>query len=509
MEMGPSCQGGYPLLWVKISLIAGAAASLAYAGWVATGVRPSWTVGTVSTLGLALLYGLVVVFSLSNVHYLKQERRLRNFWLFMGLGFGCLAVCEAIWMVYIAFRLHPLPLLTDILYFLYYPLVLAGLLSFPYARIGPRQQAIFWLDIFIVGVACVMLFWAVVLNNLLTLIVQDPTAILLIFYPLMDVLLFAGVAALLQRDVEQVPPRELIFLATGLGLIAVADSLFVYCRLNLLDWALPYLYILWLSGALCVAAAAGLQRAPKRCTGDSHLAKGLQQALPILRLALPYLSVATGWLLLIALTLSSGVMNLRLQGVLFGALILAILVLVRQYTVLRENVRLYTEMERLALTDSLTGLYNRHFFNETLQREINRASRYQHHLVLLLLDVDDFKLVNDTYGHLQGDVVLKMVAEALAEHLRRSDVLARFGGDEFAIILPETDEAGAKLVAEKIRAAVARRSFAGRSLGISIGLGIFHAQQTPEQLIERADRDLYRDKVKRQKSRAMSRDDKS
>jgi diguanylate cyclase (GGDEF)-like protein len=161
-------------------------------------------------------------------------------------------------------------------------------------------------------------------------------------------------------------------------------------------------------------------------------------------------------------------------------------------------------MEHQAHTDSLTGLYNRHFFNEMLQREVKRASRYQHSLALLLMDVDDFKMVNDTHGHLQGDVVLKMVAEALSEHLRQSDVLARFGGDEFVVMLPETDEEGARAAAEKIRQAVARRSYAGRSLGISIGVGMFHTEKTPEELIDIADRALYRDKVVRQKSRSKA-----
>ncbi|MBN2146152.1 MAG: GGDEF domain-containing protein [Anaerolineales bacterium] len=501
MATGRYQERDHPPWWIKISLAAGATATLAYSAWVVIGVRISWSVGAISSLGLALLYGLASTYSLRNSRNKRLGKRIRSFWLLIGLGVGSMAISELIWVIYASFHLQPLPFLTDILFLLYYPLVLAGLLRLPYASMERYQGTLFWLDIWIVTISSVMLFWVATLNHLVALVSQDRSAILIVIYPLMDVLLFAGVAALIQRDVEQVPRRVLMFLTTGLGLIASADGLFVYCRLNLLDWALPYLYVLWLMGALCIAGAAGLQSIDRAAAKDGG---ELKTFLPILRLVLPYFAVGLGWLILIILTFNIAAMELRLQGVLFGALILAILVLLRQYTVLRENMRLYTRMEHLALTDSLTGLYNRHFFNEVLDREVGHSERYQRPLSLLLMDVDDFKAVNDTYGHLQGDVVLKMVAEALSENLRQSDVLARFGGDEFVVILPETDIEGAHAVAEKICAAVARRSYVGQPLGISIGVGIFQAGQTPEQLIEMADRNLYREKVAHQKARTQA-----
>ena len=123
----------------------------------------------------------------------------------------------------------------------------------------------------------------------------------------------------------------------------------------------------------------------------------------------------------------------------------------RQYIVSKENVRLYQKMQRIAWTDSLTSVYNRHFFNEILPREMERASRYDNHLSVLLLDIDGFKNYNDTFGHLKGDVVLKTIARIFFLQLRKSDTIARFGGDEFVVILPETNRHRAIAIADRIR----------------------------------------------------------
>jgi GGDEF domain-containing protein len=141
-----------------------------------------------------------------------------------------------------------------------------------------------------------------------------------------------------------------------------------------------------------------------------------------LRLVIPYLAVAAGWGLLIYMVYSVGYADQRVLGALYGSIVLVFLVLARQYFVLQENVRLYHAMQHLAVTDTLTGLYNRHFFNETLEREIERSKRYNSPLSILLMDVDNFKMFNDTYGHLQGDEVLKIIAHHLAGHLRKADI---------------------------------------------------------------------------------------
>ena len=111
------------------------------------------------------------------------------------------------------------------------------------------------------------------------------------------------------------------------------------------------------------------------------------------------------------------------------------------------------QLSRLAVTDGLTGLLNRRGFDSQIEDEIWRARRFDHALGLVIFDLDRFKLVNDTYGHPQGDVVLQAFAQVLQVSSRRVDKVARFGGEEFAILLPATDAAGVDIVCEKVRAA--------------------------------------------------------
>ncbi len=128
--------------------------------------------------------------------------------------------------------------------------------------------------------------------------------------------------------------------------------------------------------------------------------------------------------------------------------------LAAQFGVALENARAFAEQQALAVTDALTGLYNRRQFNLRLEEEVGRAARYQEPVALVMVDIDDFKSFNDTFGHPAGDRVLKSLAIVMRSHLRRVDMVARYGGEEFAIILPRALPADAYRVAERIRAAV-------------------------------------------------------
>ncbi len=120
-----------------------------------------------------------------------------------------------------------------------------------------------------------------------------------------------------------------------------------------------------------------------------------------------------------------------------------------------ENVGLHETVERQAVTDELTGLSNRRRFQETLGVEVERSKRFGQHLGLVMLDIDDFKKVNDTYGHQQGDLVLREVARILRETSREIDEPARYGGEELAVVLPGTDLEGAFNLAERVREGIA------------------------------------------------------
>ena len=155
----------------------------------------------------------------------------------------------------------------------------------------------------------------------------------------------------------------------------------------------------------------------------------------------------------------------------------------------------------LSITDCLTGLYNRRYLIESLHREILRADRKDGSLSLIVIDIDHFKRVNDTYGHQQGDLVLQIVSEIMKKELRNYDIAARFGGEEFFAVLPDVNADEALLVAERIRFAVEEYRFENElyDLELTISLGVadlsFLSCQTVDNFIKLADDALYRAKA--------------
>jgi diguanylate cyclase (GGDEF)-like protein len=159
----------------------------------------------------------------------------------------------------------------------------------------------------------------------------------------------------------------------------------------------------------------------------------------------------------------------------------------------------HEEIYRLTTVDGLTQVFNKRYFLETLEREMGRAHRYRRDLSLIMFDIDYFKHVNDTYGHLAGDYVLKHLAMVLKPRIRREDILARYGGEEFAIVLPEIDNSSALQFADKIRRIVEATPFRFENtdipITISIGVSTLIPEiADPETFIKTADEHLYRAK---------------
>lgn len=161
------------------------------------------------------------------------------------------------------------------------------------------------------------------------------------------------------------------------------------------------------------------------------------------------------------------------------------------------NLKLREKLRDQSLRDPLTGLFNRRFFEESLDRELRRATRKKSSLALLFIDIDHFKKFNDSFGHDAGDMVLQEVAEVFREHFRSEDVVCRFGGEEFAVLLPDSGSTDAYRRAEELRAKVESRrlEFRGRSLDrVTISIGIADVPEhaaTPEELLRAADQSLY------------------
>jgi diguanylate cyclase (GGDEF)-like protein len=156
----------------------------------------------------------------------------------------------------------------------------------------------------------------------------------------------------------------------------------------------------------------------------------------------------------------------------------------------------HDEIYRMTTVDGLTQVFNRRYFEDAIERELSRSRRYTRPLSLVLLDIDHFKKINDSYGHLAGDAVLKDVALAIRAKTRREDVFARFGGEEFALLLPEVDHKGAAQLAEKARKLVEKHSFSfdGETIPVTVSAGVATVQkknEDPNELIRRADEKLY------------------
>ena len=155
----------------------------------------------------------------------------------------------------------------------------------------------------------------------------------------------------------------------------------------------------------------------------------------------------------------------------------------------------YARTKRLASTDGLTGLYNRRVFQERLEEEVGRANRYQRPLSLLMIDIDHFKMHNDTHGHLWGDAILVEVGRLLKELCRTSDIVARYGGEEFAMILPETTQAQALCIANRLRKTIADHCFLDMPVPgvvtVSVGAAMYGAMQCSKTFLSAADQALY------------------
>ncbi|CAG7856808.1 hypothetical protein MCAMS1_01439 [biofilm metagenome] len=163
-----------------------------------------------------------------------------------------------------------------------------------------------------------------------------------------------------------------------------------------------------------------------------------------------------------------------------------------------KNATLYQRALKMAYTDPLTQANNRASFDHLIQREISLAARYGKSLAILFLDIDHFKAINDNHGHDCGDITLAAVAKNIKKSMRNSDVLFRYGGEEFVVLLSETDLEGANIVAERIRKAIAASTISYDMTAVrvtaSIGVTALHNDDTTDTMVKRADEAMYRAK---------------
>ncbi len=177
------------------------------------------------------------------------------------------------------------------------------------------------------------------------------------------------------------------------------------------------------------------------------------------------------------------------------ALISYVVVFLLAYIFESALLKSYQRLKHVAITDQLTGLYNRHYIFSKLEEEIKRARRFKKGLCVMLLDIDNFKQINDVYGHDVGDRVLQVVAQVLRKNVRQVDTVGRLGGEEFIIICPDTNEKGGMILGEKLRLLIKKLNEENiPPITVSVGVASFSMFDTSHELIKKADIALYRAK---------------
>jgi len=192
------------------------------------------------------------------------------------------------------------------------------------------------------------------------------------------------------------------------------------------------------------------------------------------------------------------------QGCLFVTSVLLIALLALGYAIyhLRQQIRHHKaqlkNMEEIASIDSLTLIYNRHMLDDLLKKQIAVAERYHPFLSIIFFDIDDFKVINDRYGHDVGDEVLVGLSELVAHSMRESDIFGRWGGDEFLIILPESTQKQAMRLVELLKERIDQYPFPkGRKVSCTFGVAAYEVGDTPQTILKRADERLYASKLQR------------
>ncbi|MEU8819296.1 GGDEF domain-containing protein [Actinoplanes sp. NPDC048796] len=415
--------------------------------------------------------------------------RHRTFWSLLTIAYTAQLLGEGVWSGYdyLAGDDFTQPLLADVGYLTASAVTLvAVLVGFGGASALRRLRGLVDTAIIVLGVGAAA--WHTVIRPQLSADL-NLTDLINLTYPVLDTAMICCVLIIGAGGHTRIP-LAVRLVGISCGINAVCDLAYTYVSVNTEYDSGGWLDAAFSVGIVCnfVAAIVAI-RQPEPPAEPRSFDRGLNLT-PVL------LSSAAVFTLLASQKARTGNVDtttLAISGVLF------IGVLFRQYlftadrTALAEQLRqAVEEQQRLAVTDSLTGLHNRRYFTEELAAR--QAGGALHPAALLVVDLDHFKSVNDTYGHLQGDVVLREAAARIAAALRPGDLVARWGGEEFVVLLPDTPEAEATGVAERIRRQVAAQPvrLTTGPVSVTASLGVATSRHgTDSMLVERADQALY------------------
>ena len=411
-----------------------------------------------------------------------RDRTLRRPLLLLGAS-GAVSVAADVVFYFLALVQGEVayPSVADVGYLAAYPLMAAGLLVVVRRR-TPGWDGASAIDAAIVAVSAAYLVYEVVIAPTMSVTSGNVTTLVSVAYPVGDLMLImVGARLLLGAGPRTV---ALQMLGVYLGLVLFADTAYSVQSLNGTYAAGNYLDGVWMT-ATFVLAAAVLHPSARRLIEPSSVVT--PDATPA-RLGVLALAAVLAPATMVIQDHRTGRPHVLVAGLVCAGLFM--LVLGRMTGLVRAQ-------RNAAITDGLTGLRSRRYFEQHLRSETARAARSGTGFSMLLLDIDDFKRVNDTYGHNGGDRVLVAVAHRLAQLARPGDLVARYGGEEFAVLMPGTDAAQARIVAERVRRGIGGAPVAvgeTRLHQVTVSVGVAASPATgddPEDLVQAADRALY------------------
>jgi diguanylate cyclase (GGDEF)-like protein len=391
---------------------------------------------------------------------------------------------------------RPYPTWADAAFLAFYPVGFGGLISFPGRRRSGPERLRLLLDTGMVFIGGAMLIWYVALGpaiagagghfGLLDLVDYA--------YPVGDLLLLFGTVAVLLRGA---PPSSVLALRTfAIGMLAyvAADLMYDHMAAYSAYMGGDPVDTLWILAQIIMFLAAACQLRAKPAGARAPHPKPA----PLRPSLLPYLAIAGCYLLLAVIGLRSVRFDSLAGGLLAGAVALTFLVSTRQRITVHDYGRLAIRYQELASVDGITGVYNRRHFTEAAEAALARAQRLGQPVVTLMIDLDNFKQVNDTHGHIAGDLVLAETAQACREHVRPGDIVGRYGGDEFIIIIEGiTSLRAAHIAGQLARPATRVLGRDGKPLTYSASIGIAESQPGWDlpALLTHADQAMYQAKL--------------
>jgi diguanylate cyclase (GGDEF)-like protein len=462
----------------------------AFVIWVLSGAGSGWerTVFSDCIFPFVVLAAVYQAWKASKNTTVDQGTR--RAWRLITAAYLSWCVGDAIWAIYeVGLRQQPFPSLADGGYLLFYPLILAGLLTLPGVARNRADRMKLLIDTGTVVLAGGLFVWYLVVEPTIDKSATTSTLehVLSLAYPVGDVLLIFGVAWTLLRQ-PAVRLAAMVALIVGALSFVFADVVFARLALSGNDGGVGAPDILWMIG-IASMFVAGRYQATHVGSGTTAIRERVTRVSK-----LPYVGIVIGYGLL--LVVAGKEAHAPLSALIFGCAGITALVTMRQMTAQREYTHLMSQFQALAATDSLTGLHNRRNFFRLADRRLSARQGADDPVAVVMIDVDHFKLINDTYGHRVGDEVLAAVSRSLTDAVRTGDVVARFGGDEFVVLLPGSGSAESSVVAERLRrramAVPVETSMGPVPVSLSVGVGTHECGTADiENLLLRADEALY------------------